>query len=278
MRDAGRGGGEHAPGSYRRNRAPAGSPRQTRGCSGRPIEEAPRAWLNAGQDRAARRSSSSCDARREGRCRCGELMQRARLHPGERTDVKRALRDLAHEGRLAPRRQALRRCRGGDARPGAAAGARSRPAPRGAGPRRRSARASSARSRSTATASASSRGSTARGDDVFVPPDEAAKALDGDLVRVEVVPGARRADRRADPRGGGAAAAPPRRHLPRPRPAELRRPRRPRARRATSRCRRRRVAEDGDVVKVALDPGRGAPRRQRSSRRSAARASRASRC
>ena len=24
-----------------------------------------------------------------------ELMQRARLHPGERTDVKRALRDLA---------------------------------------------------------------------------------------------------------------------------------------------------------------------------------------
>src|SRR5918912_213000 len=29
------------------------------------------------------------------------------------------------------------------------------------------------------------------GDDIFVPPDEAAKALDGDLVRVEIVPAPR---------------------------------------------------------------------------------------
>ncbi|HEY6888963.1 MAG TPA: hypothetical protein VI300_14320, partial [Solirubrobacter sp.] len=30
----------------------------------------------------------------------GELMQRAKLHPGERTEVKRALRDLTREGKL----------------------------------------------------------------------------------------------------------------------------------------------------------------------------------
>jgi ribonuclease R len=117
-----------------------------------------------------------------------DLMQRARIHPGERTAVKRLLRDLTREGRL------LR-----DGKRFAVPGAR--PAP--AGPRVPTGPAGAERSRAgrkrgvvgTLTRHRDGFGFVApldrSGEDVFVPPDEASKALDGDLVRVELAPGSR---------------------------------------------------------------------------------------
>ena len=96
----------------------------------------------AGQAHERRRTAVLDELRRAGgkALSVRELMQRAKLHPGERTDVKRALRDLAREGVLH--------------RDGYGFVARL----------------------------------DRKGDDVFVPPDEAARAVDGDLVRVEIVP------------------------------------------------------------------------------------------
>ncbi len=112
-------------------------------------------------------------------------MQRARLHPGERTDVKRVLRDLAREGKL------LR-----DGNRFSLPGVRPDAAP--AAPRTIGGKGSTLGLRrrglvGTLTRHRDGYGFVARldrqGEDVFVPPAEAAKALDGDLVRVEIVPG-----------------------------------------------------------------------------------------
>jgi ribonuclease R len=110
-----------------------------------------------------------------------EVMQRAGLHPGERTDVKRALRDLAREGTL--RRDGKR-----FAMPGA-------PAPAPPGRRIGGGTRPLARRRGvlgTLTRHRDGYGFVARldrqGEDVFVPPEEAAKARGGDLVRLEIVP------------------------------------------------------------------------------------------
>jgi ribonuclease R len=120
----------------------------------------------------------------------GDLMQRARIHPGERTGVKRTLRDLTREGvlRRDGKRFALASAPAGGAaeagaeRSGSRAGGK-RPALRGRGVL------------GTLTRHRDGFGFVARvdraGEDLFVPPDEAAKALDGDLVRVEIVPGTR---------------------------------------------------------------------------------------
>jgi len=114
-----------------------------------------------------------------------DLMQRARLHPGERTEVKRLLRDLARDGKLLRdgKRFSLPAATPGppDAVPITTGGKRSalgrRPGLGVVG---------------TLTRHRDGYGFVARldrkGDDVFVPPAEAAKALDGDLVRVDIAP------------------------------------------------------------------------------------------
>jgi ribonuclease R len=127
-----------------------------------------------------------------------ELMQRARIGPGERTAVKRALRDLTRDGVLARdgKRFSLPSAR--PARP-------SQPVTLGPSASREAPRSGQAKSRGpvgrrrgivgTLTRHRDGYGFVARldrqGDDVFVPPDEAGKALDGDLVRVEIVPAPR---------------------------------------------------------------------------------------
>lgn len=117
-----------------------------------------------------------------------ELVQRAKLHPGERTEAKRVLRDLAREGivRRDGKRFGLPGAERGAAPPGLLAPAQGRfrggDRPRGAG----------RGLLGTLKKHRDGFGFVARadrkGDDVFVPPDEAEKALDGDLVRIEVVP------------------------------------------------------------------------------------------
>ena len=115
-----------------------------------------------------------------------DLMQRARLHPGERTEVKRVLRDLAREGKLL--RDGKRFSLPG-ARP-----ATEHPPPRTTGGKRAPLGLRRGGIVGTLTRHRDGYGFVARldrqGDDVFVPPSEASKALDGDLVRVEIVPGA----------------------------------------------------------------------------------------
>jgi ribonuclease R len=112
-----------------------------------------------------------------------EIMQRAKLHPGERTDVKRVLRDLAREGVL--HRDGKRFSLPGS-KPAASGGTLA--------PVRGGARRPAGRNQVIGTIKKhrDGYGFVARldrkGDDVFVPPDEAARAVDGDLVRVEVVP------------------------------------------------------------------------------------------
>ena len=118
-----------------------------------------------------------------------EVMQRAGLHPGERTDVKRALRDLAHEGKVLRdgKRFAMPGASAAPSAPG-----RTKPSPHrksGGGlhtlaPRRGIL--------GTLTRHRDGYGFVARldrqGEDVFLPPEEAAKAQGGDLVRLEIVP------------------------------------------------------------------------------------------
>ncbi|HSN91460.1 MAG TPA: ribonuclease R [Anaeromyxobacteraceae bacterium] len=113
----------------------------------------------------------------------GEVMQRARMHPGERTEVKRTLRDLVREGLV------LR-----DGKRFSLPGARPAAAPSGKlAPARAGRRAPGKAILGTLKRHRDGFGFVARldrkGDDVFVPPDEASKALDGDLVAMEVVPG-----------------------------------------------------------------------------------------
>jgi ribonuclease R len=120
----------------------------------------------------------------------GEIIQRAKLHPGERTEVKRVLRELTREGEVEK----------GGKRFTLAGAARTAPAPERAQPRRgeSSTRPVLGRGRGvigTLTRHRDGYGFVARidrqGEDLFVPPAEARKALDGDLVRVDIVPAPR---------------------------------------------------------------------------------------
>jgi len=148
--------------------------------------------MNESTNRHDRRTTLLLDQLRGARAPIGlgDLMQRAKLHPGERTEVKRVLRDLAREGLVTKdgKRYAV-------------------PAPPPAAePERRNRTAAVlapavpalGRKRGilgTLTRHRDGYGFVARidrqGEDVFVPPGEAQKALDGDLVRIEIVPAPR---------------------------------------------------------------------------------------
>jgi ribonuclease R len=192
-----------------------------------------------------------------------DLMQRARIHPGERTEVKRALRNLAREGTVLKdgKRYSVPSAGGGrapalhgqrrDAKPAALAPSRRGP---GAGLR------GGPGLLGTLKKHRDGFGFVARldrkGDDVFVPPDEAAKALDGDLVRIDVVParGGRTAGRvlevveRRRRLLVGTYHARGRQSFVVPTDPELD---------AYVPVPETEAAEDGEVVKVALDPGAG---------------------
>jgi ribonuclease R len=184
-----------------------------------------------------------------------ELMQRAQLHPGERTEAKRALRDLVREGAATK-----------DGKRYAVPAAREQAGAGTLAPTHRTARPLQTRPGGrpgllgTLKKHRDGFGFVARldrkGDDVFVPPQEAAKAVDGDLVRVEVVParGGRTAGRIVEvverrrrlllgtyhARGKQSFVVPADPELEGYVPVP-----------------ETQVAEDGDVVKVALDPGSG---------------------
>ncbi len=186
----------------------------------------------------------------------GELMQRARLHPGERTEVKRVLRDLAREGTVL--RDGKRFAVPG-AKPAAPAGGPSS-ARAVAVPAGKLGRRAGPGLLGTLKKHRDGFGFVARidrkGDDIFVPPDQAAKALDGDLVRVEVVParGGRTAGRilevveRRRRLLVGTYHARGRQSFVVPSDAELD---------AYVPVPETAIARDGEVVKVALDPGTG---------------------
>jgi ribonuclease R len=189
-----------------------------------------------------------------------EVMSRAHIHPGERTEVKRALRDLAREGVL--RRDARRfTLPAGDAGAGEASAA---PAarPRGLALPRRSPPAAGRGGALLGTLKKHRDGYgfiarlDRKGEDVFLPPGDAARALDGDLIRFDVVPsrGGRTAGRLLEvverrrrlligtyhARGKGSFVIPADADLADQVPVP-----------ETDRAR------DGEVVKVALDPGIG---------------------
>lgn len=112
-----------------------------------------------------------------------ELLHRGGLHTGEQTEAKRILRDLVAEG-LAHR----------DGKRWTLAGSAPVPAPAGGLPAPRPGRHAGGRGVvGTLTRHRDGFGFVARldraGEDVFLPPGEATRALDGDLVRVEIVPG-----------------------------------------------------------------------------------------
>jgi len=182
-----------------------------------------------------------------------ELMQRARVHPGERQGAKQVVRQLVREGLVAKvgNRFALPRARGAD------------------GQRRREARdpARPAEGRQPGgkgllglfTRHRDGFGFVARldrgGPDLYVSPGDTAQAVDGDLVRFEVFPGRRGPQARVAEviargrrmlfgayrgRGGEALVAPLDRELPPAIPVE-----------------ETRLAREGDVVKVWLDSGPG---------------------
>ena len=120
----------------------------------------------------------------------GEIIQRAKLHPGERTEVKRALRELTRAGEVEKGGKRFKL-------PGAAEAqaAAETERPRRGSP---SARPLLTRGRGvlgTLTRHRDGYGFVARidrqGEDIFVPPAEARKALDGDLIRIEIVPAPR---------------------------------------------------------------------------------------
>jgi ribonuclease R len=182
-----------------------------------------------------------------------ELLQRAGLHAGDQTEAKRILRDLVRDG--VATREGKRYAMADAGGPGGGEAA-----PAGGGiPRRGGGRSDGVLG--TLTRHRDGFGFVARldrkGEDVFLPPGEATRALDGDLVRVEVVPG----------RGGRSAG----------RLLEVVERRR-RFLIGTYRSGRRGaavvpsdvtlgfevpvpdsgLARDGDVVKVALAPGTGA--------------------
>ncbi len=121
-----------------------------------------------------------------------ELLSRAGLHPGERTEVKRVLRELAKEGVLLRDGKRFSIPVARPAARGVEPGAEDAARPRVVGG---PSRALGVRRGLLGTLSKHRDGYgfvarvDRRGEDLFVPPPEAAKALDGDLVRVEIVPG-----------------------------------------------------------------------------------------
>ncbi len=131
-----------------------------------------------------------------------ELLHQAGLHAGEQTEVKRVLRDLVAEG-LASRdgkRWTLvgavpppQRAAGGPPQARSAEGQSQARSAEGQS-QARSGRLSGGRGIvGTLTRHRDGFGFVARldrdGEDVFLPPGEATRAFDGDLVRVEIVPG-----------------------------------------------------------------------------------------
>jgi len=115
-----------------------------------------------------------------------EIMQRARVHPGERQESKRVLRELVREGavRAVGNRFEVPKVEAGRGRPGAD-GAGERPA----------ARRPSGGLLGLFTRHRDGFGFVARldraGPDLYVSPGDTAQAVDGDLVRFEIFPGRR---------------------------------------------------------------------------------------
>jgi ribonuclease R len=112
-----------------------------------------------------------------------ELLQKAGLHPGEQTEAKRILRELVSEGEAR-----------GEGKRWTMAGAAPPPPKAGPGlPPGRPGRLGGKGIVGTLTRHRDGFGFVARldrdGEDIFLPPGEATQALDGDLVRVEVVQG-----------------------------------------------------------------------------------------
>ncbi len=112
-----------------------------------------------------------------------ELLGKSGIHPGEQTEVKRILRELVEDG------QVLR-----DGKRWLLAGAPTPAAPAASLPSGRPGRLGGGRGIvGTLTRHRDGFGFVARldrdGEDIFLPPGEATRALDGDVVRVEVVPG-----------------------------------------------------------------------------------------
>ncbi len=186
----------------------------------------------------------------------GDLMQRAKMHPGERTEAKRALRELARDGEV--RRDGKRWVVPAPKAEAAGAGRLAPVHGRAAQPHR------APRKENTLLGTIKKHrdgfGFVARldrkGEDVFVPPDEAARALDGDLVRIEVVParGGRKAGRLVEVVERrrrllvGTYHARGKHSFVVPADAEID---------AYVPVPETRAARDGEVVKVALDPGSG---------------------
>jgi ribonuclease R len=114
-----------------------------------------------------------------------DAMSRARIHPGARTEVKRVLRALVQSGRLV---------RSGKRFSLAGSPSLESKRERTIGGRRSAARGGPGLLGTFVRARGGfgfvSRADR-RGDDVYIPREEATRAVDGDLVRVEVVPGAR---------------------------------------------------------------------------------------
>ena len=176
-----------------------------------------------------------------------DLMQRARLHPRERKDAKRLLRELVRESLV----------RGIGKRYQVAA--EPPPKTQEVGERGKGARPSAKRLLGLFTRHRDGFGFVARldrgGADLYVSPGDTAQAVDGDLVRFEIFPGRRGPQARVvevmqrgrrmvlaayHARGGESAAVPLEPELPPAIPVgETRR------------------ARNGDVVKVWLDAGPG---------------------
>ena len=178
----------------------------------------------------------------------GEVQHQAGLHPGERTAVKRILRQLVREGLV--RKEGKRF---------AAAAAKAEAPAAGPAPRTRAPPLSGRGAVGTLTRLPAGYGFVDRldgGEDVFVPAAWAARAISGDLVRVEVVPGrggrpmARSLEvverrRRTvlgtyHPRGRSSFVVPVDRDLD-----------------GQVAVAETRLAAEGELVKVALDPGAG---------------------
>ncbi len=141
------------------------------------------------QNRRERRQDALLSALRTAGRPAGvqELMQRAGLHDGDQTEAKRILRDLVRDGTAT--REGKRFILAGEAG-GGVVRAPGQPGREGKGPR------GGGRSDGvlgTLTRHRDGFGFVARldrnGEDIFLPPGEATRALDGDVVRVEVVPG-----------------------------------------------------------------------------------------
>jgi len=119
-----------------------------------------------------------------------ELLQKAGLNPGEETEVKRVLRELVRDGQAT--HEGKRYALVGEAA-GSGSQGRGPPKPGRPGHGPGGGGRGAAGILGTLTRHRDGFGFVARldraGEDIFLPPGEATRALDGDVVRVEVVPG-----------------------------------------------------------------------------------------